>query len=99
MKTLYYNPIELPSKVRLISNCLNIHAEYLADESTGLPIDFDELFNLAKCKSFDEVGVYLTSHEQAYIRANKTSKKEFVEGWLSLKGLRNGGGYLNDFGI
>ena len=30
---------------------------------------------------------------------NKTARKENIEGWFSLKGVKNGGGYLNDKGI
>lgn len=99
MKTLYYNPIEIPCKVRIISKCFGIDIEYSTDKSDGKPVYIDELFNLAKCDSYDDVEVYFTSHEEAYIRKDKFSPKESIEGWFSLKGIRNGGGYLNDKGI
>lgn len=99
MKTLYYNPIEIPCKVKLVSKCFGIDIEYSTDKSDGQPVYMDELFNLAKCDSFDNVEVFLTAHDQAYIRKSKTARKENIEGWFSLKGVKNGGGYLNDKGI
>lgn len=99
MKTLYYNPIEIPCKIKIVSRCFGIDVEYSPEESEGKPVYVDELFTLAKSDSFDDVAVYFTAHEQAYIRKNKFAVKESIEGWFSLKGIRNGGGYLNDKGI
>lgn len=96
MITLYYNPIEIPSKIKIVSTCFDVDIEYSTDQSDNKPVYMDELFNLAKCGSIDDVAVYLTAHNHAYIRKNKTAPKEKVEGWLSLKGIKNGGGYLND---
>lgn len=96
MKTLYYNPIEIPCKVRLVSKCFGLDIEYSTDESVDKPAYLDELFNLAKCDSFDDVQLYFTAHEEAYIKKNRNAPKENIEGWFSLKGVKNGGGYLND---
>lgn len=96
MRTLYYNPIEIPNKVRIVSKCFGLEIEYSTDESADMPVYLDELFNLAKCDSFEEVAVFFTAHEEAYIRKSRTAPKEYIEGWFSLKGVKNGGGYLND---
>lgn len=95
MTTLYYNPIELPSKIKIVSKCFNIDIEYQSN-AENMPVYIDELFNLAKCESFDEVAVFFTAHEETYIRKNKSSSKENIEGWFSLKGIKNGGGYFKD---
>lgn len=97
MKQLYYNPIELPEKIRIKSSCFNINVEYAPQESDGKPVFLQELFYLSKSESFDAVEVYLTSHNAAYI---KTGKKATIgtriSGWVSLKKYGNGGGYLED---
>lgn len=40
MKQLYYNPIELPEKIRIKSSCFNINVEYSPQESDGKPVFF-----------------------------------------------------------
>jgi hypothetical protein len=97
MKTLYYNPMESPSKFRIVSKCFDINTEYTPMDSNGRPADYDELFALAKLDCFEQVEIYLTPHEEAYIKTSKKSLERVpVTGWVSLKGLANGGGYLND---
>jgi len=97
MKTLYYNPIEIPEKVRVISKCFGIDTEYDPVCSEGKPVYIDDLFDLAKSRAFDDVQVYFTSHEEAYIKPSKGSTdKRQVLGWFSLVGVANGGGYLDD---
>lgn len=97
MKYLYYNPYELPTKIKICSSCFNLDTEYFSDEIDGKPIYFDELFKIAALDFFDDVQVLLTSHNGAYI---KDSKKALVgttiSGWISLKEYRNGGGWLSD---
>ena len=62
-----------------------------------LVVGMDELFNFAKCDSFDEVAVYFTAQNKAYTRSNKKDVvKTPVTGWFSLKGVAKGGGYLED---
>lgn len=98
MKVLYYNPLEIPQKVHIVSAAFGIDVSY-EEPYTGVDLDIgmDELFNLSKCDSFDEVAVYFTLHNEAYTR---NSKKDVVKtpviGWFSLKGVAKGGGYLED---
>ncbi len=97
MNRLYYNPIEPPEKIRVKSSCSNIDVEYFPWDSNGLPIYMDQLFDLAKSKDYETVQVYLTSHNEAYV---KKSKKDFVgvrtSGWIDLEEYGNGGGYHKD---
>lgn len=99
MKTLYYNSIELPAEVHIVSRCFGIDITYEPMGNSEYPAWLEELFNLAKCDSFEEVAVRLTAHNEAYTRKSKNAVKEAVNGWLSLKGLKNGGGYFNDRGF
>lgn len=98
MKTLFYNPMELPSKIHIVSKVFGIDIIYEEPyNNVDFSIAFDELFNMAQCDCFDQVEVYITSHVQAYLRPNKNShEKTDVIGWISLKGIKNGGGYLQD---
>lgn len=98
MKVLFYNPMELPSKVHIVSNAFGIDVCYEEPYSdVNLDVSMGELFCLAKCKAFDEVEVYLTAHNEAYTRKNKTDiNRTPITGWISLKGVANGGGYLQD---
>ena len=60
-------------------------------------VSMEELFRLAKCASFDEVEVFLSTHNEAYTRKNKTDiTRTPITGWFSLKGVADGGGYLQD---
>lgn len=97
MKYLYYNPIEPAAKIKILSKCFGIDVEYSAHDASDKPVYLDDLFGLAASDCFDDVQVYLTSHEGAYW---KSKKKDFVgtriTGWLSLKEYKNGGGYLKD---
>ena len=96
MKILYYNHIEMPAEVRLESKVLGVKKQYQCDAPSG-PVDMDELFRLASTDTFGTVDVLLTSHNEAYYRKTKESaQKEVVDGWVSLKEYKNGGGYLND---
>ena len=96
MKILYYNPIEMPAEVCLESKILGIKKQYHCSAPSG-PVDMDELFRLASTDTFDKVDVLLTSHNEAYYRKTKKSaQKEVVDGWVSLKEYKNGGGYLKD---
>ena len=97
MKKMYYNPIEMPVRIKIVSKCFNVDVEYIPEvTSHNYPCHFDDLFLLAYSSCFDEVAVYVTEHEQAYIRKTKNSPKEHLKGWVSLKGVVDGGGYLND---
>ncbi len=97
MNRLYYNPIEPPEKIRVKSSCSNIDVEYFPWDSNGLPIYMDQLFDLAKSKDYETVQVYLTSHNEAYIKANKTSSIGIkASGWINLEEYENGGGYRED---
>ncbi|MBO4391781.1 MAG: hypothetical protein J5816_00585 [Clostridia bacterium] len=99
MKYLFYNPYEIPNKVQITSKVLGV--DKLFEEpwyDPSVVYYFDELFKMAKCDIFDDVKVYLTAHEEAYIKT-KTKKgvtREPITGWVSLKGLKQGGGYLED---
>ena len=96
MKILYYNPIEMPAEVCLESKILGIKKQYHCSAPSG-PVDMDELFRLASTDTFDTVDVLLTSHNEAYYRKTKKSiQQEVVDGWVSLKEYKNGGGYLKD---
>ncbi len=96
MKVLFYNPIELPSEVHLISKVLGVDKKYRSEDGNG-PVHMDELFRLAATDTFDDVKVLLTAHNEAYYRRTKKSaQKEVVDGWVSLKEYKNGGGYLDD---
>lgn len=96
MKKLFYNPSELPVAVRIESSLLGVHKEYECHTGEG-PVWLDELFKLAATDSFDKVEVKLTPHNQAYYRDSKNSLEQVpVDGWISLKNFKNGGGYLKD---
>lgn len=62
MKTLFYNPIELPAEVHIVSECFGIDITYEPMGDSDHPAWMSELFNLAKCDSFEEVAVRLTKH-------------------------------------
>ena len=98
MKYLFYNPCEVPVKIRIKSTCSNIDLEYEPFDAGDKPVYLDELIKMAKSECFDDVQVYLSSHNEAYTKENK---KDFVgtrvKGWISLKTVKNGGGYLDDF--
>ena len=47
MKTLYYNPIEIPESVRIFSSIFKIEKEYDCP-SDDRPSDIDELFRIKK---------------------------------------------------
>lgn len=96
MKKLFYNPIEVPEEIHIVSKCFGVDVKYTPFDSTGQPVHLDELFELAKLNCFDEVKVYFSKHNQAYIRKTGENTKEEVLGWVSLKRLKNGGGYFTD---
>lgn len=97
MKKLFYNPIELVSGVHLVSNQLNIDVTYdLDSDMSEYPYSPYELLKFAKNDKFEVVDVCFTAHNCAYIRDTKTLKREDVIGWISLKGIEDGGGYLKD---
>lgn len=96
MKKLFYNPIEHPVAVKLVSKVLGVNKQYELQTCEG-PIGMEELFKLAATDSFDNVEVKLTPHNQAYYRDSKNPFEQVpVEGWISLKDYKNGGGYLKD---
>ncbi len=98
MKYLYYNPHELPAKIHIISKALGIDRIYDEPWYDTIPYSIDELFKMAKCEVFDDIKIYLTEHEQGYLKTKNKSgiRREEVTGWISLKGIKNGGGYLED---
>ena len=96
MKKLFYNPIEHPVAIKLESKILGVNKQY-EPNVVGGPVSMEELFKLAATDSFDKVEVKLTAHNQAYYRDSKNPLEQVpVEGWISLKGYKNGGGYLKD---
>lgn len=96
MKILFYNPLEIPIEVRLVSKILGVDKQYQCSTGDG-PVYLDELFRLAATETFDEVNVLLSQHNEAYYRKTKTSAQKIeIDGWVSLKEYKNGGGYLND---
>lgn len=96
MKKLFYNPSEVPVEIKLESRLLGVKKQY-EGYSGGGPIWLDELFKLAATDSFDVVEVKLTPHNQAYYRDSKNPLERVeVDGWISLKDYKNGGGYLKD---
>lgn len=96
MKKLFYNPIEVPGEIHIVSKCFGVDIKYTPFDSNGQPVQLGELFELAKIKCFEEVKVYFSKHNQAYIRQTGRNTKEEVVGWVSLKGMKNGGGYFDD---
>ena len=99
MKYLFYNEVEFPLKYRIKSKCFGLDIEYDAyDKSTKYPCLFmKDLFDLAKCQTISDVQIYCTWHLEAYVKDDKKSLNGFtVEGWISLKEVKNGGGYLKD---
>ena len=89
--TLYYNPIEVPSMVRIKSSILGINGEFEVPEFPLSPWikDLIKLVNSGQCEMLE---CYLTSTNFAYIRSKGTNNKaNTITGWLSLKGIKNGG--------
>lgn len=96
MKKLFYNPAEVPVEVILGSMALGFKKQYVC-LSGGGPMFMEELFKLAATDTFDTVQVFLTPHNQAYYRDTKYPLEQVpVDGWISLKDYKNGGGYLKD---
>ena len=96
MKKLFYNPIEHPVAIKLESKILGVNKQY-EPNVVGGPVSMEELFKLAATDSFDKGEVKLTAHNQAYYRDSKNPLEQVpVEGWISLKDYKNGGGYLKD---
>lgn len=96
MKKLFYNPKEHPVVVKLESRVLGVNKQYEPNAGEG-PSSMDELFKLASTDSFDKVEVKLTPHNQAYYRDTKNPLEQVpVDGWISLKDYKNGGGYMKD---
>lgn len=98
MKVLFYNPMELPNKVHIVSKAFGIDESY-EEPYAGVKVRcwFEDLFDLAKCNVFEAVEVYLTAHNEAYLRKSKKGMERTpITGWFSLKGVVNGGGYLED---
>ena len=82
MKTLLYNPIELPAEVHIVSECFGIDITYEPMGDPAHPAWMSELFNLAKCDSFEEVAVRLTKHNEGYTRkANLLKEKRSTAGF------------------
>ena len=97
MKKLYYNPFEIPEKIKIKSVAFGIDVEYSSDDSEGKPVGFDDLFDFAKNRYFDSVQVFLTPHDEAYYRdSNFPHQKVEVTGWVELCDFKKGGGYLDD---
>lgn len=97
MKKLYYNPIELPEKIKIKSVAFGLDTEYTPSTSEGKPVYIDELYDFAKNRYFDSVQVFLTSHNEAYYRDSKNPiEKVSVTGWVELCDYKKGGGYLDD---
>ena len=82
--------------IKLESKILGVNKQY-EPNVVGGPVSMEELFKLAATDSFDKVEVKLTAHNQAYYRDSKNPLEQVpVEGWISLKDYKNGGGYLKD---
>lgn len=97
MKYLYYNPFELPEKIHIVSECFEINSTYLPEESQGKPCDMEQLFILSQSDCFEQVEVYVTSHNEVYFKNSKKYLEGYaLKGWIDLKKFKNGGGYLND---
>ena len=97
MKYLYYNPIEVPEKIHIVSKAFGLDITYAANNSGNKPISFSELFAIADLECFDAAVVYLSPHEQSYYKNKKSAIEGFsVVGWVDLKDFYNGGGYLDD---
>ena len=100
MKYIFYNPFEAPSKIKIKSSCFNVDTEYTPFEADNKPVYLEDLLYLSKSDFFDDIQVYLSSHNGAY---TKVHKKDLIgtriNGWISLKEVKYGGGYREDFCI
>lgn len=97
MKKLFYNPIEVPEKIKVKSIAFGLDIEYEPSAAEGKPVYFDDLYLFAKNRYFDSVQVFLTSHNEAYYRDSKNPiEKVPVTGWVDLCDYKKGGGYLDD---
>ena len=98
-KKLYYNPMEIPKRIRYISkeNDIDIIAEEPWTENIGmrLPVYFDEMFKALKKGLFDEIKADISSHECCYYW-DKDGNQVPVVGKTNLSEFVDGGGYLRD---
>lgn len=109
MNILFYNYIELPKKVRLISKALCLDHVFYPNENcyydaiagcsdigiTDITIGIEDLFVISKTDLFDNVFCYLDEVNHAYFRDNK-NKKIYICGWIDIKQFINGGHFTND---
>ena len=95
MKKLYYNPIEMPLSIKLISKTGEVREISEQKDPTEL-IPLDYLFD--SIEDYKDILVKLTSHNEAYYPKHngKGYERVPVKGEISLKEYVNGGGYLED---
>ena len=97
MKKLYYNPMEVPERIHILSRAFGIDVVYDITNAEGKPVYLDDLFEVAKSSVFEAVEVFLTEHNEAYYRESRhVYVREALAGWVNLREYKKGGGYLQD---
>ncbi len=99
-KKLYYNPIELPTRIKFVKGdqIIEISEEdcFRSTEIENPPVYLDQLF--AAVKQYDNIIIELTSHNEAYFWKKEKGEdvRVPVRGEINLSEFSNGGGYLRD---
>jgi hypothetical protein len=93
---MFYNTMEIPSKIRFISKECNIDETIDTSEDCGtFPVWFPDLFKALKKGVFDEIVVTVSSHNECYFYTTIGERRGLV-GEISLSEYSDGGEYLKD---
>ncbi len=86
MLYLDYDPIEIPSRIRIFSKGLDLDLDYEPSKfNSQLLCYIDDLYKLASTGLFESISVYLTSHNSAYcVNGKDGSVTPVCDSWVDL---------------